>query len=597
MLNFPYGIADFYKVITGDFFYIDRTHAIPQLEDAGSQLLFLRPRRFGKSLLLSMLENYYDLAKADEFERLFGQLAIGRNPTPKHNQYFVMKWDFSAVNPHGDPDGIQRALYSYLNGRIVNFAAYYEGRLARPIEINPQDALASFQSLLTAVKLTPHRLYLLIDEYDNFANEILMGAGQDRYASLLRGEGMLKTVFKAIKAAAAGDGLDRVFITGVAPIVMSDMTSGYNIAENIYLAPEFEDLCGFTETEISDTVKRLTAECGQSASEAEVVLADMRVHYNGYRFSAVQQDLVYNPTLALYFLKHYQNNCAPPPDRLDSNLAMDRNKLSYIAALPGGAKVIVQALNDETTVSVPTLADRFGVEDVLAAYKDPRFMVSLLYYFGVLTLAGHNKFGKLQLWIPNLVIRKLYVERLQALLLPESAEQTEGQQAAEMFYQSGNMQPLCDFIEQHYFKVFSNRDYLQANELTVKTAFLTLLFNETLYIMDSETPVGRRYADLTMIVRPDARQYQVCDLLLECKFIKLGDLGLSGAQLQAMPPDELAALPLVKAKLAEARAQAPAYRHEVEARYQDTMKLDLRLRTYAVVALGFDRLVWEEIAA
>ncbi|MGH9846519.1 MAG: AAA family ATPase, partial [Blastocatellia bacterium] len=150
-MKFPYGIADFHKVITHDYFYVDRTSCIPHIEDAGLQLLFLRPRRFGKSLLLSMLENYYDLEKADEFERLFGRLAIGKQPTPLHNQYFVLKWDFSAVNPHGEPDAIERALHNYLNGRISDFAAYYEGRLARPIVIEPLDALASFQSLLTAV--------------------------------------------------------------------------------------------------------------------------------------------------------------------------------------------------------------------------------------------------------------------------------------------------------------------------------------------------------------------------------------------------------------------------------------------------------------
>jgi hypothetical protein len=256
---------------------------------------------------------------------------------------------------------------------------------------------------------------------------------------------------------------------------------------------------------------------------------------------------------------------------------------------------LVQSLNDETTVSVQTLADRFGVEDVIAANKDRRFLISLLYYFGVLTLAGHNKFGKLQLQIPNLVIRKLYVERIQALLLPESAAQNEGQQAAEAFYESGNLQPLCDFIEEKYFRVFSNRDYLHANELTIKTAFLTLLFNDLLYIMDSETPVGRRYADLTMVVRPDARQYQIYDLLLECKFLKLGELGLSGEAVRALSQAELTALPQVQAKLAEARAQAPAYRREVEERYQSMMQMAVRLRTYAVVALGFERLVWEEI--
>ncbi|MGH8717006.1 MAG: AAA family ATPase, partial [Burkholderiales bacterium] len=230
-MKFPYGISDFYKLITEDYFYVDRTGCIPIIEDAGAQLLFLRPRRFGKSLLLSTLENYYDLAKADEFDRLFGHLAIGRSPTPKRNQYFVMKWDFSGVDPHGEPKEIGRALYNYLNERIEKFGKYYQAQLAHPIRINEQDALASFQSLLSAVRLTDHRLYLLIDEYDNFANEILMGgqsAGRQRYESLLRGEGTLKTVFKAVKAASAGEGLDRAFITGVAPIVLSEMSSGYN---------------------------------------------------------------------------------------------------------------------------------------------------------------------------------------------------------------------------------------------------------------------------------------------------------------------------------------------------------------------------------
>jgi hypothetical protein len=321
----------------------------------------------------------------------------------------------------------------------------------------------------------------------------------------------------------------------------------------------------------------------------------MRQYYNGYCFSEKQQERIYNPTLALYYLNHYRESCAPPTNMLDSNLAMDRGKLSYIAALPSGAEVLVQALNDETTVSVQTLADRFGVEDVIAAHKDRRFLISLLYYFGVLTLAGYNKFGRLQLQLPNLVIRKLYVERIQALLLPESSAQNEGQQAAETFYETGNLQPLCDFIEQRYFRVFSNRDYLHANELKIKTAFLTLLFNDLMYIMDSETPVGRRYADLTMIVRPDARQYQLYDLLLECKFLKLGELGLSGEAVRALSREELTALPPVQAKLAEARAQAPAYRREVEERYQSMMQMAVRLRTYAVVALGFERLVWEAI--
>ncbi len=594
-MKFPYGISDFYKLITEDYFYVDRTGCIAHIEDAGAQLLFLRPRRFGKSLLLSTLENYYDIRKADEFDRLFGRLAIGRKSTPKRNQYFVMKWDFSGVDPHGEPKEIGRALYNYLNHRIEIFGKYYQAHLAHPIRIDDHDALASFQSLLSAVKLTPHRLYLLIDEYDNFANEILMSgqsAGRQRYESLLRGEGTLKTVFKAVKAASAGEGLDRAFITGVAPIVLSDMSSGYNVAKNIYLDPQFRDLCGFTEAEISQTLTEVEAGCDLPAGEAEEALKQMRLYYNGYRFTDEPAELIYNPTLAIYFMDHFQRRCQPPSNMLDSNLAMDRGKLGYVAGLPRGEEVIVKALEDDADLAVSFLADRFGVEDVITLQKDTTFMASLLYYFGVLTLAGRSPYLDLQLRIPNLVIRELYLERLQGLLLPEAEDQQEGQRAAQALQRTGDLQPLCDFIEQRYFKVFSNRDYLQANELTIKIAFLTLLHNNRLYVMDSETTVGRRYADLTLVVRPDARQSQVFDLLLEFKFVKLSDAGLTGEKARAMKLAELAALPEVRRKLDEARAQAPAYRRELEERY----KTDLRLRAYAVVALGFDRVVWEEIA-
>ncbi|MFN0120593.1 MAG: AAA family ATPase [Blastocatellia bacterium] len=594
MLKFPYGIADFYQVATEGYFLVDRTSAIPAIENAGKQLLFLRPRRFGKSLLLSMLENYYDLAKADQFERLFGHLSIGQNPTAKHNQYFVLKWDFSAVNPHGDPDRIEFSLHNYLNGRVTDFAAYYKGRFADPIQVTPGDALASFQSLLTAVRQTGHHLYLLIDEYDNFANEILMGAtgtGKDRYLSLLRGEGILKTIFKNIKIAASGGGLDRVFITGVTPLVLSDMTSGYNVAKNIYLTPEFDSLCGFTEAEIRETLRQVVAGGGLPDEQTELTLTQMRTSYNGYRFAETSGDLVYNPTLALYFLDHFQSRSEPPANLLDSNLEMDRGKLSYIAALPGGTELIVHALEDDAEVAVPLLAGRFGVEDVLASDQDETFMPSLLYYFGVLTLVGRNQFGDLQLRIPNLVIRKLYAERLAEQWLPEAQDQKDGRQLARRFQQTGDLQPLCEFMEKRLFHVLDNRDYKLTNELTIKTAFLAVLFNDLLYIMDSETEAGRRYMDLTMIVRPDMRKYQALDLLLEFKYIPLTDTKPTGAAARALSDEDLRAMPLVQAKLAEARAQTADYARELRQRYFP----ELSLRVHAIVAVGFDRLIHEEI--
>ncbi len=595
-MKFAYGVSDFYQVITEGYLYVDRTDRIPLLETLGKQLIFLRPRRFGKSLLLSMLENYYDVAKADQFERIFGRLAIGRTPTPLHNRYFVLKWDFSVVAAYGDADAIVRSLHDYLNSRIQDFAAHYRALLPIAIDPHPTNALVSFQSLLTAVRATPYHLYLLIDEYDNFANEIVMSAqagGSGRYEALLHGEGALKTVFKAVKAASSGAGLDRVFITGVAPVVLSDLTSGYNVARSIAAHPALNDLCGFTEPEIAAVLRDLVIGCRLAPERADEALDTMRVFYNGYRFSPDAERLVYNSTLALYFLQEFQERCRYPANMLDGNLAMDRNRLGYISHLPGGSQLILDAINGAPPVAVEALADRFGVADMLREDKDANFNASLLYFLGILMLGGATPTGKLILTIPNLVVRRLYVEQARDFLLPSGRAVDDGRRAAERLYQDGDLGPLCDFIEQRYFKVLTNRDYRWANELTVKTAFLTLLFNDSAYVMDSEPALERTHADLTMIVRPEMRQYQLLDILLEFKFVSLKEAGLSGAAAQALSAAEVAELPQIKARLAEARAALPGYRARLLARYGER----LRLRTYAVVSLGFERLVWAEIEA
>ncbi len=594
-MKFPYGSCDFYDIITDGYFYMDRTDRIPLLEDAGKHLVFLRPRRFGKSLLLSVLENYYDVAKADEFGRLFGRLAIGKSPTETRNRYFVLKWDFSAVSPQGAPRDVERNLHRYINGRIEKFSVYYQDRLPRDIRIEPDDAMASFQSLLTALQHTPCKLCLLIDEYDNFANEIMMGSGkmsEERYKSLVYGEGCVKAVFKVVKAARAGEGLDRVFITGVSPVVMSDITSGHNIAENISMLPEFNDLCGFRELEVAETLERIVRECDFPAEKAGEAADMMRKFYNGYLFCPRSDDLLYNPTLALYFMKAFQKYCEYPDEMLDENLAMDRGKISYISSLPGGERLITDALDEHEPPNIQRFARRFGVEDMLNAPRDTTFMASLLFYFGVLTVTDKRTgMGNLILRIPNLVTRGLYVERIQEILLPDFADKDEVRRATEHFYQTGDMQPLCDFMEQRYFKAFDNRDLRWINELTVKTAFLTLLFNDRFYITDSEPELGRTYADLVMIVRPDMRQYKLLDILIEFKYVPLGKNKLTGKQVRAMDMTQLAALKPVAKKLADARTSLAEYRRKLEDMYSGK----LRLHSYVVVAVGFERLVREKL--
>jgi len=174
-MRFPYGLCDFNKIITKGYFYCDRTNFITLLENTGDFLLFLRPRRFGKSLVLSMLENYYDLARKDRFQDLFGHLLIGKNPTPTHNQYFILKWDFSCVDPSGNSKDIKRAFHDNINSCIEAFAMDYEDYLVREIKVDLNDATRSIKSLLSVTRKSGHPVYLLIDEYDNFANEVMMG--------------------------------------------------------------------------------------------------------------------------------------------------------------------------------------------------------------------------------------------------------------------------------------------------------------------------------------------------------------------------------------------------------------------------------------
>jgi hypothetical protein len=313
----------------------------------------------------------------------------------------------------------------------------------------------------------------------------------------------------------------------------------------------------------------------------------MRTFYNGYSFSYDKEALIYNSTNVLYFLKNLQETCQYPRQILDDNLAMDRGKILYVSQLPNGKQVISQALNEEEPLAIAQLASRFGVNEMLTATKDTQFMASLLYYFGVLTLGGYDEGGALILRIPNLVVQKLYVERIQEMLLPQLKAKDEAGRVAKLFYQTGNMQSLCQFIEQSNFKVFDNRDYRWTNEFTIKTAFLTLLFDDTFYIMDSETPLGRGYADLTMIIRPDMRQYQLLDFLIEFKYVSLKKAELSAEQVKQLSISELNALEPVKEKLAESKTQLNNYRQILLSRYGNK----LRLRTYSVVAVGYERLV------
>ena len=586
-MKIPYGIFDFGSIRTENYFYQDRTGLIPQIEAAGKQLLFLRPRRFGKSLLISMLEHYYDVNKAAQFETLFGDLAIGQNPTPLHNRYCILHWDFSLVKTQGDVREIERSIHQVINMCVQRCASIYD----LSVTLHEDNAIYSFGNLLTAIQNPGHGLYLFIDEYDNFANEILM-ARQVQYEALLYGEGLFKTVFKAVKAA-AGQGLDRVFMTGVSPVAMSDITSGYNVATNIYLNVRFNTLCGFTETEVKsllETVVREQSAEGTVDWSAEEALGLMRTFYNGYCFDSDSQMSVYNPTLTLYFLRALQDEGHYPRKMLDHNLAMDRQRLLFVAGLLEGESLLLEALSQEQGLLIADIADRFGIQDMLRDTRERETVISLLYYFGILTLAGTTGLNKLAMKIPNLVSRSLYIEQLQDIYITSSEDRLSLLNLPDELFVKGDLLPVCEFIETRLFPVLSNRDYRWSNELAIKVIFMMMLFNDRVYMMVSETEVNHGYADLSLIVRPDMRRFKALDLVLEFKYLNLKELGLSGEDARGKSREELSQNPLVIAKLAEAKTQALRYAATLKTRYGLPS-----IACFAVVAIGLERVVFERV--
>jgi hypothetical protein len=593
-MKIPYGLSDFNRLRMEQRLYIDRTALIREIESAGDQLLLLRPRRFGKSLWLSTLENYYDLGMADRFNELFGGLAIAGAPTPNRGRYLILKWNFSLIDASGDYEAITRQIHSHINGQIAIFCTRYAGYIGEPVDLNESNSLRSLQNLLARLRIEGYPLYLLIDEYDNFANEVIASRnqGRRRYEELVKGEGIIKTIFKAVKSAAEGEGLERVFITGVSPLVMSDIISGYNVVKNISARPAFARLCGFTSEEVGAINHRVVDQCRQPLEMAAEAAVMMRDFYNGYRFSTDGGEPVYNPTLCLYFWDEWLDRCRYPTDLLDENLAMDRNRLAAIASFPHGGEVIEQLALPGAEVAVERLHPGFGLQEIVEDPPDASFLISLLYYFGVVTLDQVTPLGKLRVKIPNQVVRSLYIERIQRQLLNGYEDNNRRQQVAERLYTSGEFEPLADFIEQRLYTALANRDQRWSNELLLKMSLLSLLTNDLYYIPRSELPLGSGYCDLLFEIRPDKRSAPLFDLLFELKYLSLKEVGRDGAILEAMEREVVAQLPAVVRALDEATSQLQGYRQQLQLAYPAT---GWKLRAYAVVTIGLNRLVWREV--
>lgn len=592
MKKLPYAIANFRTIREEDYLYVDRTSYIRTLENmSGKSFLFVRPRRFGKSLWLNVLKHYYDLALTDKFDSLFGDLDIGKNPTPLRNRYFVMTWNFSRIDPHGTVDEIAEQMNETFNNTIMNFLTYYSEHLSASVRVTPR-AVDTLENVLSVIARTSGKLYLLVDEYDNFANEV-MATDEAAYKGLVRKEGPLKTLYKGLKDLTENSVLDRLFVTGVSPVVMSDITSGANIFKNLYLRKEYSTLCGFTQEEITGILTEIADHCGLPEPSVREAGEMMNLWYNGSRFSADSDVKVYNPTLALYFLDYLMETCQYPSQMLDSNLAADEDKLKYLGKAVSGRQTVTDIFQKNTPLVINALADRFTLAAMLDQEgQDNTFLASYLYYFGMLTISGRDARGRVCLTPPNLVTRKLYSDQILRFLLPLGADRNESGEAVDRLIDHGDIRPLLEFTEKKIFSVFSNRDYRWMNEFAVKAAFTALLFDDNTYALFSEPELSREYADLCLIIRPDARQYDLCDMLFEFKYVSLKTLELSGKKVRSMTEAELLQKQDVKDAFKDAETQIGRYAGVLRERFGEA----LRLKTYIIVSVGFDRLLGREIS-
>jgi hypothetical protein len=478
--------------------------------------------------------------------------------------------------------------------------------LQSKIEIDPASAINSFESLLSCIKQTPHKLYLFIDEYDNFANELMARRKEDKYFDMTGLDGFLKTFFKSLKSATEGMGLDRMFLTGVTPILLNDVTSGDNIKTDIHILPHYADLCGFTDNEIKQLVqifadsletrpllfisKEASVFPNGKAAWIDAIYQLMVNLYDGYMFSPYIKKRIYNPTLVMYLFKQLEQlDGQLPKTLLDHNLLADTGRIEYIANLPGGTELIME-LNQNKTIEISEIESRFGFKDMIEkTSKTQVFMGSYLYYMGVLTLGETVPSGKQQLKIPNPVTQSLYIDSIVKWIIKDPGQRDIGFQEAEQLTREGKMAPLRNYIESQVFPSFDWRDKRWVNELTIKTIFMCLMNDNVNYLMISERQTRTGYADLAMIVRPDRRSFQLKDILIEFKYIKTK--GLSIKNIKKQSDKSLFELKQVQNLLKKARSQAKKYAKELNDEFGDV----IQLTTYAVIAIGFERLLYKKL--
>jgi hypothetical protein len=502
MIKIGYGISNFETMVKENFHYVDRTNFISHIEEMGSRyLFFLRPRRFGKSLFISTLEYYYGLQYKEKFEFLFGKYAIGKNPTELKNSYLVLRFDFSGIDTT-TIENTQKGFLEKVKLGVDNFGKSYRDIFSETISdkwLSYDRSEDIIRSLFSSVKETEYKIYLLIDEYDDFTTK-LVSADLDEFKNNANQSRFVRAFYETIKTGTGLGVVANIFITGVCPIALDSFSSGFNIGTNISLDLNCHNLMGFTQTEVAEILRGV----GAKEENMPKLMRDMKKWYNGYLFNIRATEPLYNSDMVLYFANYYVQYKQYPEEMLDINIASDYSKVRKIFRIGGfendKLKVLERLIKGERVLVA--LTSQFSFEKAGFPTED---MLSLLFYMGFLTIK--KKWGdKYELTMPNKVIRDIYFDYF--LQVMEEKAQTNrdlyelGNALDELIWEN-NPKPILEVLEVALINL-TKRDFQNMDEKHVQAMFYSYLNLSKMYEVKSEYESEKKHFDILMLETPIA---------------------------------------------------------------------------------------------
>ena len=559
MKRLPYGINDFEAVIEQNQYYVDKTMYLPLLENQPSNIFFIRPRRFGKSIFLSMLHAYYDCSKKEKFQTLFGDLWVGKHPTPLQGKYQILHLDFSYVG--GSIEKLEENFNMYLRVKLDGFMRVYQEFYLADFKEKffISDSAAEKLALLqdeTATKGIP--LYLIIDEYDNFTNTVLNEQGEKVYWAITHADGFYRDVFKKFKGM-----FERIFITGVSPVTLDDVTSGFNIGWHISTKPEFNQMLGFSMEEVRKMFAYYKEVGGIPAtSDIEAMIDEMKPWYDNYCFSkkALEtQSKVFNCDMVIYYLRNYMDYGQAPDLMIDPNTKTDYNKMKKLLQLDkldGDRKGVIRTIAETGQIVAP-------LTETFSAYSltDPQIFTSLLFYYGMLTIK--DTFGDmLILGIPNNNVRKQYYGYLLEQYQEEKfVDLTQMKIQFTYMALEGKWRDALEAMAKAYENVSSVRDGIES-ERNLQGFFMAYLNLNNYYYTAPELELNHGYCDFFLL--PNLTHYATKhSYILELKVLSKKDY-------EAKPEDGKLSKAEVQWQEAEEQIKRYAVAPRVEALRQGT---------------------------